>query len=83
MLLNDFFKYLRDEEIIEDYIVRLRYKYSWEDDWNYSNEILEWEPDLTIYIWNVDWNEGYDDIEVLGYIAIADVEVPDNLKGEI
>lgn len=82
MSLNDFFKYLIDEKIIESYIVKLRYKYSWEDDWNYSNEILEWEPDLTTYVWNTDWNEGYDNVEVLGYIAVADVDVPDNLKEE-
>ena len=80
MTENDFFKYLRDKTI-QDYIVALRYKYSWEDDWNYSNEILEWEPSLTSYIWSVDWDEGYDEVEVLGCISIADVEVPNNLKG--
>lgn len=76
MSLNDFFKFLEDKET-EDYIVSLRYKYSWEDDWNYSNEILEYYED---YIWLNDWNEGYDEVEVLGYIAIADVDIPDNLK---
>lgn len=80
MGLNDFYKYLESKPR-EDYIVKLRYKYSWEDDWNYSNEILECTFDLN-YIWNNDWNEGYDDVEVLGYIAVADVEVPDNLKEE-
>ena len=80
MTENDFFKYLRDKEI-QDYIVSLRYKYSWEDDWNYSNEILEWEPSLTSYVWNVDWDEGYDEVEVLGCIPIADIKVPNNLKG--
>ena len=39
MSLNDFFKYLEGKPI-EDYIVKLRYKYSWEPDWNYSNEII-------------------------------------------
>ena len=81
MTENDFFKYLRDKPI-QDYIVSLRYKYSWEDDWNYSNEILVWEPHLTAYEWYLDWNEGYDEVEVLGYIANADAEVPSNLKGE-
>ena len=81
MSLNDFYKFLEDKEI-EYYIVKLRYKYSWEPYWNYSNEILEWEPELKVYEWCYDWNEGYDDIEVLGYIAIADVNVPDNLKEE-
>lgn len=76
MTENDFFKFLEDKPI-QDYIVSLRYKYSWEDDWNYSNEILEYYEN---YIWLNDWNEGYDRVQVLGYIAIADVEVPNNLK---
>lgn len=78
MTENDFYKYLKDKEIRDDYIVSLRYKYSWEDDWNYSNEFLEYyEED---YIWLNDWDEGYDEVEVLGYVSIADVEVPNNLK---
>lgn len=81
MSLNDFYKFLENKEI-EDYIVKLRYKYSWEDDWNYSNEILEWDPDLEYYKWCNDWNEGYDEVEVLGYISVADMDIPDNLKEE-
>lgn len=46
------------------------------------NEILEREPDLAVYEWLNDWNEGYDEVEVLGYIANADVEVPNDLKEE-
>ena len=42
----------------------------------FTNEILN---DLN-YIWNNDWNEGYDDVEVLGYISVADVDVLDNLN---
>ena len=76
MSLDDFFIYLRDKPI-QDYIVRLRYKYSWEDDWHYNNELLEWEPHLTTYVWSIDWNEDYDEVEVLGYITIADVDVPE------
>lgn len=79
MLLNDFFKFLENKSI-QDYIVRLRYKYFWEPDWNYSNEILEWDSDLEYYKWCNDWDESYDEVEVLGYIAIANVNVPDNLK---
>ena len=81
MSLNDFFKYLEGKPI-EDYIVKLRYKYFWEPDWNYSNEILEWESDLEVYEWRNDWDEGYDRVQVLGYIAIADIDIPDNLKGD-
>ena len=81
MSLNDFYKFLEGKSI-KDYIVKLRYKYFWEPDWNYSNEILEREPDLAVYEWRNDWDEGYDKVEVLGCIAIADVDVPNNLKEE-
>ena len=81
MGLNDFYKYLESKPR-EDYIVELRYKYFWEPDWNYSNEILEPEPDLEVYEWRNDWDEGYDLVEVLGYIAVADVKVP-RFEGEI
>lgn len=75
MTLIDFFKFLGNKPI-DDYIVKLRYKYSWEDDWNYSNEILECTFDSNVYTWHNDWNEGYDEVEVLGYISIANVDVP-------
>lgn len=81
MSLSDFYKFLEDKEI-QDYIVRLRYKYFYETDWHHGNEILEWDPDLEVYEWRNDWDEAYDIVDVLGYIAIADVDVPDNLKEE-
>ena len=79
MSLNDFFKFLENKSI-QDYIVKLRYKYFHEIGWHYSNEILEWESDLEVYEWRNDWDEAYDIVDVLGYIAIANVDVPDNLK---
>lgn len=76
MDIREFFKYLETKDI-ETQIVYLRYKYSWEDTWTYSNEILEVDTSIDgFYIWNSDWNEGQEDIEILGYIAVSDVEVP-------
>lgn len=75
MSLSEFFKFLEDKKI-QSYIVALRYKYLWENDWHYSNEILEWEPDLKVYEWRNDWDEAYDVVDVLGYIAIADIDIP-------
>lgn len=72
MGLNDFYKFLESKPR-EDYIVKLRYKYLWESDWHYSNEILEPDPCLEVYEWHNDWDEAYDLVEVLGYIAVADV----------
>ena len=74
MSIKEFFKYL-DTKNIETQIVYLRYKYSWEDTWTYSNEILKVNAD-SFYIWMSDWNEGQEDVEILGCIAVSDVEVP-------
>ena len=76
MSIKEFFKYLENKDI-ETQIVYLRYRYSWEDDWIYSNQILEVDMSVDgFYIWNSDWNEGQEDVEVLGCIAVSDVEVP-------
>ena len=40
MSIKEFFKHLETKDI-ETQIVYLRYKYSWEDDWIYPNQILE------------------------------------------
>lgn len=76
MSIEEFAKYLKTKDI-ETQIVYLRYKYSWEDTWIYSNQILEVDMNVDgFYIWQSDWNEGQEDVEVLGCIAVDDVEVP-------
>ena len=76
MSIKEFFKYLETKDI-ETQIVYLRYKYSWEDTWTYSNEILKVDTSVDgFYIWNSDWNEGQEDVEILGCIAVSDVGVP-------
>ena len=71
------FKEWLERQPIEDKLVYMRYKYSWEIEWIYSNEILE--VDMSVdgyYIWLKDWDEGQEDIEILGCIAIGDIDVP-------
>lgn len=78
MSIKEFFKYLETKDI-ETQIVYLRYKYSWEDTWTYSNEILKVDMRVDVdnfYTWISDWNEGQEDVEILGCIAVSDVEVP-------
>lgn len=77
MTLNEFFDWLMTKPI-ETMIVELRYKYSWEEKWTYSNEILEvdWSNGNDCpYIWLNDWNEGETDVEVLGCVPLSDVIV--------
>lgn len=59
---------------IEPYIIRLGYKYDWEDNYYYSNEYIYPDPDtLAMWIWDNDWNEGQNDIVVVDYIKLDDV----------
>ena len=62
---------------IEDKLVYLKYKYSHEEEWTFSNEILEVEMSVGgCYVWLNDWDEGQQDVEILGCIAISDIDVP-------
>ena len=81
MTLEEFFEMLKKEHIISDMIVRLAYKYDHEKEYTYSNEILtvEW-PNYDTYIWEHDWDEGQQNVWVLGYILVEDVEVPLRFK---
>lgn len=72
--LNDFFEIVVNEP--SDYVVRLAYRYCWEEDYTISNEILELE-DTYEYTWLNDWDEGYDFVYVVGFIKVSDVIVPE------
>ena len=76
LTLEEFFNIIDNEP--DNYVVRLAYKYCWEEDYIISNEILEFEGDTYKYVWLNDWDEGFDFVYVLGYIKISDVIVPDN-----
>lgn len=77
MRTEEFKKYLESLESIETQIVYIKYKYSWEENWTYSNEILEVDMNADgYYAWASDWNEGQEDIEILGCIALCDIHVP-------
>lgn len=77
MSREQFFKWL-DEQPIDDKIVRIRYKYSIDREWTYSNEVLEFcDSD---YVWLNDWWEGQEEVEILGCISLDNVEVPEFKK---
>lgn len=75
LTLEQFFKRL-DREPRNDYIVRLRQRYDWQEDWEYFNILLEYNGNNDEYIWSWDYNEGQQHVEVLGYICIDEVDVP-------
>lgn len=55
-----------------DYIIRLGTRYSGEKDYTYSNEVLVYDGDDT-FQWLNDWDEGQDDVIVVGYIPVAEI----------
>ena len=72
----EFDKWLETQPI-EDKLVSMRYKYSHERKWTQSNEVLE--VDMSVdgnYVWLNDWDEGQEDVEILGCIPISDIDVP-------
>lgn len=71
MILDDFFKLLNTLPV-DDYVVRLTLKYDDEKDYRYTNEILLFDGDD--YIWANDWDEGEQDVEVLGYISVSEID---------
>lgn len=80
MTLDEFYKQLKSE-IITDYIVLLKYKYDFETEYTIRNEILMVDMNSDdLYAWLRDWNEGQTDVEVLGYIAVWEVDVRCGVK---
>ena len=75
MTLEEFFKKLYSNMVYEDIIVRLKYKYNYEDEWTYSNEILEYDGNILGYCWLNDWDEGQQDVVVLGYIPVDEIKI--------
>lgn len=71
MKLDDFFKFLAKFPV-DDYVVRLKLKYDDEKDYRYTNEILEFDGDD--YVWSNDWDEGQQDVEVIGYMPVSDID---------
>lgn len=55
-------------------IVRMRIGYEWDTEWEYLNEILEYRPDADpAFIWENDWDEGQQRVEILDYIFVDDL----------
>lgn len=69
---------------VEDKIVHLRYKYSYEKDWTYDNQILGVDLDIDgYYVWCSDWYEGQEEVEILGCVAVSDIIIPNFEHKEI
>ena len=86
MTLNELFKLIDEREYIpEVYIVRLEYKYVYEDELIISNEILQFDPGYVgieqnlkhpwyhdLWLWYSDWYMCVDpeSVKVIDFVAI-------------
>lgn len=76
MKLDDFLKFVSTLPV-DDYVIRLKLKYDHEKDYRYTNELLIYDGsdyEGSIYHWDNDWDEGQQDVEVVGYIAVSDID---------
>ena len=76
MNLEDFFDLLEQEHCWNDLIVRVAYKYSHEKEYTITNEILTHDYPTNTYIWENDWDEGQQDVYVLGFAKVEDIDIP-------
>lgn len=58
-----------------DYIVKVRYRDYIDTPWIVQNEILTHEASL--WIWEYDWMDAVYNPEVIGWIRVEDIEVPE------
>lgn len=73
MTIDEMFNEL-ENKVRDTYIVTLKYKYDFEENYVIENQILEYDSVDDSYVWLNDWNEGQTDIEVLGYMLLGDVD---------
>ena len=74
MTLDEFYKAI-EKEVYEDYIVCIKMKYTHEKEYYITNELYLFDDGEVKYEWQNDWWEGQQEVEVLGYIAVSNVEI--------
>ena len=72
MTIDEMFNELEDKAR-DIFIVTLKYKYDFEENYTIENQILDYNSIDDSYVWLNDWYEGQTDIEVLGYMLLGDV----------
>lgn len=81
MTIEEFESKVARSMMVESKVVSIRLKYSFESDWRYINELYLYDPEgglpYSDYVWENDWYEGEEYVEILGYINISDIKVPE------
>jgi hypothetical protein len=74
MGVDEFLEYLKTIELT-DYIIRIRVKYLDEKDYRFINEILTYEGDHDLWVWEYDWQHCVEDAKVVGYIPVDHISI--------
>lgn len=77
MTLERFYEWLRTVTVTGggSMIVKINYKYDCESCYTETNEIMTWDYHTNTWIWESDWNEGQEDIIIIGYTWLEDVTI--------
>ena len=73
MGVDEFLEYLKTIELT-DYIIRIRVRYLDEKDYRFINEILTYDGDYDLWIWENDWQHCVEDAKIVGYIPINEIK---------
>ena len=83
--LDDFLRHIENGEAC-DYVVRIRLKYNHEKEAREINQLLLFEPsglpDGLNFVWLNDWHEGEEHVEIVGYIKVHEIEIPERNREE-
>lgn len=71
--VDEFEKLIDEKYYFDDLLVFMRYKYDFETEWDYSKQLFLFEGDDIGHVWQNDWDEGQQDVEILGFMKIDDV----------
>lgn len=69
--IDKFLKAIERRYYRTEYIIRIMHKRKHETEWEISNEYLTLDDNE--FVWENDWDEGYDKCYVLGAVEIDDV----------
>lgn len=75
MTLKEFEEAIDKEPVIRDYLVKIKLKYKNEPTYRYINELLLVTPTSCTYEWANDWFEGEEDVRIVDYKAIEDIQL--------
>lgn len=58
----------------DTYIIAIKLRHTSDEPYEIIKELLYYDCELAMWVWDNDWNEGQKDVIYLGYIALDDIE---------